>query len=326
MAFHTLALHFLEVVYGAHRRSGSIVSLVAEALRLAWFGGPWKSLTSWYLFGYEAFLTLTQCSRYASVAFGLPCGIDDSDCDVQEIDDSFPGGLAALEPPVTPLTYHKLKGQLYRIMGPFLSRKKQINRLGRLQDVHRALQTWYAAVPGILKCDTGGSEFQARPILMQMQAIALQLAYDNLQMVLFRHAVFPKDPGVDLDADRLEGIRQLSNSAIRTASISKFPATALVCTSSHAAMHVGICSFTAGVILCTLLAHQTHNQDNQSWLASLRKIITLFENFPSANYRLATQSLQLLKALELRVNRGISDTSLHPRYSDDPVQAGEFIH
>ena len=162
---------------------------------------------------------------------------------------------------ITSLIYHKLKARLYRVMGPFLGRKKQTTQLQRLLEVHHGLTDWYAGVPGLLKCSGDSPEFDTRPILTQMQAIALQLAYDNLRMVLFRQAVFPKDSRENHQPHREESIRQLSESATRTAKISTFAATGLICRSSHAAMHVGICSFTAGVILCTLLTHQPDDQE-----------------------------------------------------------------
>ncbi|KIW25661.1 uncharacterized protein PV07_08822 [Cladophialophora immunda] len=248
---------------------------------------------------------LEICDKYAAVAFGLPCAIDDSDCDVPEID--VRGNIArsgAAPESTSPLTYHKLKARLYRIMGPFLGRKRQTNQLRGLLQVRRELTDWLASVPDRLKCSGDGPGFNGQPLQVQWQAIALQLAYDNLQMVLFRQAVFPKNlrEGHDVRHHQADGIGQLSQSATRTASISTFAASRLICRSSHAAMHVAICSFTAGVILCLMLASQPSNPEKPTWLASLKKIVNLFEDFPSQNYRLATQSLGVLKALELRVD------------------------
>ncbi|KIY03482.1 uncharacterized protein Z520_00173 [Fonsecaea multimorphosa CBS 102226] len=252
---------------------------------------------------------LEICDKYAAVAFGLPCGIDDSDCDVPEINDSDivtrPRPASHSDHSPSPLTYHKLKGRLYRIMGPFLGRKRQTNQLRGLLEVRRELTEWHTSVPDWLKCSgEDGPGFDDRPIQLQVQAIALQLAYDNLQMVLFRQAVFPKNVREDqgIRHYRADGIGQLSQSATRTASISTLAASRLICRSSHAAMHVAICSFTAGVILCLMIASQPNNPEKSTWLASLKKIINLFEDFPSQNYRLATQSLGVLKALDFRVD------------------------
>ncbi|KIW18474.1 hypothetical protein PV08_02762 [Exophiala spinifera] len=106
-----------------------------------------------------------------------------------------------------------------------------------------------------------------------------------------------------------EGIRQLSESAVRTASISTFAASELISQSTHAAMHVAICSFTAGVILSLMIASWPNSSESSIWLLSLKNIISLFEQFPSQNYRLATQSLKLLEALKTRVDPGITGES-----------------
>lgn len=203
---------------------------------------------------------------------------------------------------VTSTTYHKFKGRLYRIMGPFLGRKRQTNQLRRLLDVRHELTNWYSSVPDLLKCSSDTREFNNRPMVIQMQAISLQLAYDNLQMVLFRQAVFPINAPEHLQPHGADSIDQLSQSAIRTADVSTLAATGLISRSSHAAMHVGLCSFTAGVILCTLLAYQPNHQERTNWRASLKKIIFQLEQLPSENYRLATQSVQLLKTLESKVD------------------------
>ncbi|KIW47680.1 uncharacterized protein PV06_00350 [Exophiala oligosperma] len=247
--------------------------------------------------------------KYAAVAFGLPCGVDDSDCDVPEINDK---DKSQPDDPVSSinLTYHKLKGRLYRIMGPFLGRKKQTNQLRSLLHVRRELKEWHASVPEWLKCSTDSPEFNRRPTQVQMQAVALQLAYDNLQMVLFRQAAFPRNRWeYPVDRHQAEAIKDLSEAAIRTASISTFAAARLICQSSHAAMHVAICSFTAGVILSLMIASQPNDPESSTQLESLKNIINLFEQFPSQNYRLATQSLTLLKALEFRVDPQLAQGS-----------------
>lgn len=199
------------------------------------------------------------------------------------------------------LMYHQLKARLYRVMGSFLGRRRQTSQNRTLMDVHRELAAWHTTVPDALKYNSHSHELDARPLLLQMQTLSLQLAYDNLQMVLFRQAVFPMDTQ-EAAPHRAENILQLSQSAIRTANISTLAATRQICRSSHASMHVGICSFTAGIVLCKLLANEISHQERENWVTSLRKIVTFFEQFPSENYRFAAQSLTLLRALEARVN------------------------
>lgn len=119
--------------------------------------------------------------RYAAIAFGRPCGIDDSDCEVPEIQDSTDG--------VTQLTYHREKCCLYRILGTFLGRRKESKTSGSISDVHEKLRAWFVNLPKELKT-TSEAGNNGVPDLVQLQALALQLAYDNVQIVLHRQAVF----------------------------------------------------------------------------------------------------------------------------------------
>lgn len=212
--------------------------------------------------------------RYAAVAFGLPCTIDDSDVDVPEIADP----LTTAE-----ITYHRLKCQLYRIMGPFLGRKRQSSQLRSLPAIHAELEAWYAAIPSSLRYGSTGHRDASQSILTQMQAIALQLRYDNLQIVLHRHAVFPQTRAAAPQADRSLSLQQLFESATRTARAPNFPATDRICRSSHAAMHVGMCSFSTGVVLCALLGmsdNMLSGSQSADAVASLDGIIALLVGFP----------------------------------------------
>lgn len=224
---------------------------------------------------------------------------------------------------VTSLTYHQYKARLYRIMGAFLGRRRQTSQGRTVMDVHRELTAWYNSVPSALKYDDRSHAFGERPVLLQMQTLCLQLAYDNLQMVLFRQAVFPMD-AQEGAPQRAENLRQLSYSASRTANISTLETTRQICRSSHASIHVGLCSFTAGVVLCKLLANEVSHQERESWKISLRNIITFFEDFPSKNYRFATQSLTLLRALEAHVNPQASFVAPEDVLLRSQAQASKF--
>lgn len=189
-------------------------------------------------------------------------------------------------------------------MGPFLGRKRQTSQLRSRPEIHAELEAWHATIPSSLKYRADGQPDPNQPTLTQMQAIALHLGYDNLQIVLHRQAVFPKTSAAATPANRSLSLQQLFQSATRTARAPKFPATDRICRSSHAAMHVGMCSFSAGVVLCALLAMP----DNVLWarekldaVASLDAIIALLGDFPGRNYQFAQQSVQILRALRAKV-------------------------
>lgn len=167
------------------------------------------------------------------------------------------------------------------------------------------LQEWFANVAEDLKI----SGEKRTPNLMQMQALALQLAYDNIQIVLHRQAVFgPKASLANPKADK--SIEQLIESALRTARTPEDDAIVPICQYSHAAMHAGICLFTAGVVLSALtLAHRAQDQSKEL-LSALERIIRFFEHFPGQHYPLATQCLQILQNLYLKCQ--VSCSRAHP--------------
>lgn len=190
-------------------------------------------------------------------------------------------------------------------MGPFLGRKRQTSQLRSLAEIHAELESWYATIPTPLRYGPDGHPDANQPALNQTQAIALQLAYDNLQIVLHRQAVFPKTDAAAMRVDRTLSLQQLRRSATRTGTVSGFPATDRICRSSHAAMHVGMCSFSAGVILCALLATPNNalsEHDRESAVVSLDNIISLLDNFPGQNYRFAQQSVRILQALRAKIS------------------------
>jgi hypothetical protein len=248
------------------------------------------------------FLTL---HRYAAVAFGVPTSIDDSDVQVSEIDDL--ASVAGTTQRISPDTCHKLKSRLYRIMGPFLGRRRQTNQLERPSEIHAKLKAWHDQVPPELRYDQfSAAAGNQQPVLIRMQAVALQLAYANLQIVLHRRAIHPQRDSSIPSNQRQESLGQLFSSAVHTADATAFDVTERMCRSSHAAMHVGICSFSAGVVLSALLVEREHvvasEEAQNKALRSLESIIALFERFPGQQYRLATQSLAILKALRSKID------------------------
>jgi hypothetical protein len=154
-----------------------------------------------------------------------------------------------------------------------------------------------------------------------MQAIALQLVYDNLQIVLHRYAVYPTTDASPAPQQRDLSLRQLFNSGMRTASVLAFAPVDQICRSSHAVMHVGICSFSAGVILCALSLERNDvfsETERDEAFTGFGKIVSLFERFPGQNYGLAAQSLPILKALQSKM-----DASIHQKYYNLLPQADE---
>lgn len=112
-------------------------------------------------------------------------------------------------------------------MGPFLGIRFQTRRLETVKDIHSQLVSWESQVPDGLRLeaykDDGPLE---QPLLLQMQAIALQLTYDNIQIILHRSVAFAggeSEVGLNGAAARTQGSffsqQQLFQSAILTSEL-----------------------------------------------------------------------------------------------------------
>lgn len=177
--------------------------------------------------------------------------------------------------------------------------------------MRRELHQWLANVPHELKPSSEDAK-QKGPELLDLQALALQLAYDNIQIVVHRQAVFGSREGATSLPEEAAAIEQLIESGLRTARALEEPAIQPVCRSSHAAMHVGICAFTAGVVLSALhLASITHSRSSEL-VTGLQRIVVFFEHFPGQHYQLVRQSLAILRPLHSKC--------VHPADSEDSGQ------
>lgn len=255
--------------------------------------------------------------RYAAIAFGRPCTVDDSDCDIDTVSD-VKTNLEERPRQAARLDYHRWKFRLYRIVGPFLARRQQKTRPESVQSIHSQLTSWKGQLPENLRLERykDKSTLQA-PSLLQMQALALQLTYDNIQIILHRSLAFGSNPDRspdDLPRSALSR-KQLFESALRTSQLNEYSHVLHACGKTHAAMHVGICLFTAGVVLCAFAISEPLSATSEAAKNGVMDILR-FQHDPILNeHLLSAQSVKILEDLvtvllrsEHRVIRG-----------DDPI-------
>jgi hypothetical protein len=155
-----------------------------------------------------------------------------------------------------------------------------------------------------------------------MQALALQLTYDNIQIILHRSLAFGSGSQVsnpdrspdDLPRSALSR-KQLFESALRTSQLNEYSHVLHACGKTHAAMHVGICLFTAGVVLCAFAISEPLSATSEAAKNGVMNILR-FQHDPILNeHLLSAQSVKILEDLvtvllrsEHRVIRG-----------DDPI-------
>ncbi|KAK9429586.1 fungal-specific transcription factor domain-containing protein [Lipomyces doorenjongii] len=240
--------------------------------------------------------------KYAAIAFGRTCTIDESDCSVEPpANVGLEGQLVSHQS--SQLEYHRQKFKLYRLMGPFLGRRSQTDRLETVNNLHAQLLLWQRQLPGSVRLQTYKDDVPPeKPSLCQLQALALQLTYDNLQIILHRSVAFGDSRhdmtyagttacGQDSSLHREE----LLQSALRTSELSHYSSILQACRRTHAIMHVGICLFTAGVVLCAISLSEPLSLSSQKAKTGIMAIIRLHQNSFSDQHLLSAQSARILE-------------------------------
>ncbi|KAF7960070.1 hypothetical protein EAE96_001669 [Botrytis aclada] len=249
---------------GLHKESlwGPLTETVKEIRRRTW----------WALYVYD---------RFSSITYGRPLSINDSDCDVRmpgNLDDTHNVHpllnsleLVDADSPthVTLNSYHRFKFALYNIASPIigeiynLKNSNPSNMAQQAISINTNLVRWFDQLPPELKLDSNTnldvSNLSAPEVkvckLFQLQALVLQLAYDNIQIILHRPflrynhclAVLPISAASDLRPTSLE---QCRHCARRTCNISpRYSKLLLAARDTHAVAYVAIQNFTAGVTL-----------------------------------------------------------------------------
>ncbi|KAG5746342.1 hypothetical protein H9Q70_010962 [Fusarium xylarioides] len=201
--------------------------------------------------------TLEVFDKYAAVAFGRPCIIDDSDCQVEMISDIDLNGRVHVTP--RPLIlYHQHKFRLYRIMGAFLGRKRQRNPFESVETIHQRMLQWRQELSNVLTL-RGQENSMDLDIVKptEIHALSLQLTYDNLQIILHRTAVFNNISGIsDMSPKSSTSLQQMFTSGMDTSELSRHPRILDSCRRTHADVHIGMTMFTAGVVLCAICLSQ----------------------------------------------------------------------
>ncbi|KAF4177649.1 hypothetical protein CNMCM7927_003022 [Aspergillus lentulus] len=153
------------------------------------------------------------------------------------------------------LEYHRQKFELYRLMDPFLGRRSQTGRLET------------ANVPS------------DKPPLCQLQALALQLAYDNLHIILHRSVAFGAScHDIPYGGNTAHGQgsslhrEELLQSALRTSELGHYSHIHQACRRTHAVMHPSSQKAKAG-IMAIIHLHRNSFPDQHLLSAQSAKIL-----------------------------------------------------
>jgi hypothetical protein len=285
--------------------------------------------------------------RYASIIYGHPCGIREGEFAVaspRNLDDTtqthshgttmpdLEGGPGS----VTLFTYVIFKIELYRLSSPVLMDLYFHPKEGRgdisrtVRDLDSRLCRWRESLPLELRLDVVGerpSSASPTDTTFLLQALALQVAYDNILILLHRplllgraaasrtygrsqgHA-FPAAPlceSLSIIAprdstqtsppmmDKYSRDRCLE-SASRSAGLCDMKHCLMAAKRTHAVAYLGINLFTAGIVLSTVALSSPLSALAQQAKNGIRKILIISDMFKSES-PIAPQTKQILGAL-----------------------------
>ncbi|KAM3565281.1 hypothetical protein ARSEF4850_001463 [Beauveria asiatica] len=234
--------------------------------------------------------------KYFAIAFGRPCIVDDSDCNVGMI--SQVGSAHSNTSLDGNLSFHNCKFRLYRIMGQFLGRRRQMDQKSTVQSIHEELTHWRNQLPSQLRIESYRDMPPGQELpIPQMQAIALQLMYDNLQIVLHRTVAFGQGSKVQNTPEGLFSLRHLMQAALRTSELHAFPNSLHAMRRTHASMHIGITLFTAGIVLCIAALSQPLSDTSQKAKSGVMHIIRACKDSADPQNVGSRQSIAVLERL-----------------------------
>ena len=293
----------------------------------------------------RVFWALFVFDRFASTIFGRPCGIS-----LDEIDVKFPQNMGdttlqhpkfrstATMPdgsvePVTAFSYFKYKIKLYQISSPIIGdlyfhRSSSVSELASKVDrIDKELSDFFNALPPELKLaevfQTPAEQVTPKTRPFALQALALQIAYDNVQILLHR-PLLSQDlrnfkaygdsnrsthspshskltDGIQLSSGHVHQILLASrdkcwDSALRSSRLGQYQQCLVSARDGHIAAFLGINLFTAGMVLCVIALSRPLSSEAQMAKQAVARIMTL-SRFLAEKTLLSAQTSRILKDL-----------------------------
>ncbi|KAM0716324.1 hypothetical protein Q7P37_007769 [Cladosporium fusiforme] len=301
--------------------------------------------------------------RFASIVYGHPCGIQEGEYAVgipRNLDDTprthgHPGILRTPDggsEAVTLFTYISFKIELYKLSSPILTSlyfrpsADRASVMRTIRDLDRRLCHWRDRLPPELRLDkvrsqtpTEGSEEHT----FLLQALTLQVAYDNILILLHRPLLNNQNTPLDVARNRHPAPSRFEDkdtsarrrdqdahassiygysrdrclqSASRSAGLCELKDCLNVARNTHAVAYLGINLFTAGTVLCTVALSSPLSSTAQQAKSHIHKILVICEMLKQ-HTPVATQTKQVLSHLV----KVVLDKELTALTSTEPVNA-----
>lgn len=257
--------------------------------------------------------------------------ISDSECDVSMVENmpdtaarhpalsSTEIGVDGHVDSVTIFSYQRYKFKLYQIASPIIGDiylyqgADAPTTADKIQVIHGRLRKWFTTLPPELRLEGAtpqvGQPDSATATTFALQAFALQLAYDNILIVLHRpllsYTLKQTGTGGNQTA-RSTSRNQCWESAIRTSRLCYYEKYLHAVCGTHAAAYIGIHLFTAGMVLSVVALSNplsSQSQEAKQALARIIRITRLMENHTTVS----AQSGRILEGLvRLILNKEMS--------------------
>uniref|UniRef100_A0A0B7KKK0 Xylanolytic transcriptional activator regulatory domain-containing protein n=1 Tax=Bionectria ochroleuca TaxID=29856 RepID=A0A0B7KKK0_BIOOC len=274
----------------------------------------------------RAWWTLYTGDRFTAQVFGRPAAIQDIDMHVHYNGTDDQGDAAQrgdeddeahddVQRLVDREIYQVYKAKLYQIATPLTrgmqpSKGQATNELiQQVQSVHQQLLEWEKSLPPKLRLqsfeETPFSYSKDSPLsTLNLQALALQASYDNMQLLLHRPLVIGKHLGKPTGTAAeptnegfiLTSRRQCWSSAMRISYLVKHKAALEFANNTPMGAHIGIHVFTAGVMLAVFALLSPMSNQAQEAKHGLSRLLDILASNQSWNPVLS-QSAAILKDL-----------------------------
>lgn len=323
-----------------------------------------------------------EIETFCSMSYGYPHGIKDADCDVELLDPlatssgQSPATFDATHQcPATLLSYKYLMSKLSVLVKDVLTDLYGISHQGsnqsnnsnslNLQNLIRKvsrlddrLQQWKREIPDVLHPNTstriypsvaamdhdiGASGPRFEQHIYQLQALALELAYENARILVHRpllaYKMIPRadneTSGGSSEPPSPNPLR-LSLSACRDAALHtsnlQESSIFLLAADTYAAAFIGIHTFTAGVTLCILASIEPLGPQSYESKMGLRRLLKMQAHLKSRTHStLAAQGLEILERLtrlvmEKELKDMLAGDNVIPQSHQESIQRDEHTN
>lgn len=315
--------------------------------------------------------------RFASVTYGRPLGINDKDCNVtQPVDTSESPYFKASSPSradfsICYSSYQRELNKLYLIASPIIETVFGLQTVAsdqrmtgqqystQIMEVTERLWTWRRSLPPHLLLDLGSDcqpNHSDTSRVHQLQALALQLTFDNLLIIFHRPLLAQQvdhliknqpETGVrashspsnlsfaavssplqaqnansPLSRYQMSSTEQWWDAALRTSKVTEMPQLAQLATDTHLVAFLAINLFHSAIVMAVLALSDPLSDRAQEVKRIITRIFRLQELLGKKT-KLSMQSNFILKDVIHMLLRREADAMLAPVATSQPRPAGD---